>query len=72
MLAEALAGLLAFGYAWVFGAPQIDLAIGFEQHMHVAAGEAPEPELVPRAVQSTVGLLTGILVYVRRRMLWDR
>jgi Probable cobalt transporter subunit (CbtA) len=63
MLAGALAGLLAFGFAWVFGEPQVDLAIGFEQHMHAAAGEAPEPELVSRAVQSTVGLLTGILVY---------
>src|SRR6516165_4445223 len=63
MLAGALAGLLAFGSAWVFGEPQVDLAIGFEQHMHAAAGNAPEPELVSRAVQSTAGLLTGILVY---------
>ncbi len=63
MLAGALAGLLAFGFAWVFGEPQVDLAIGFEQHMRAAAGEAPEPELVSRAVQSTAGLLTGILVY---------
>jgi magnesium-transporting ATPase (P-type) len=63
MLAGLLAGLLAFGCAWFFGEPQIDLAIGFERYMHVAAGEAPEPELVSRAVQSTAGLLTGILVY---------
>jgi magnesium-transporting ATPase (P-type) len=63
MLAGALAGLLAFGFAWIFGEPQINLAIAFEQHMHAAAGEAPEPELVSRAVQSTAGLLTGILVY---------
>ncbi len=63
MLAGALAGLPAFGFAWVFGEPQVDLAIGFEQHMHAVAGEAPEPELVSRAVQSTAGLLTGILVY---------
>ena len=63
MLAGLLAGLLAFACAWIFGEPQIELAIGFEQHMHVAAGEAPEPELVSRAVQSTAGLLTGILVY---------
>jgi Probable cobalt transporter subunit (CbtA) len=63
LLAGALAGLLAFGFAWVFGEPQINLAIGFEQHMRAAAGEAPEPELVSRAVQSTVGLLIGIFVY---------
>jgi hypothetical protein len=31
--------------------------------MHAMAGEAPQPELVSRAVQSTAGLLTGILVY---------
>jgi magnesium-transporting ATPase (P-type) len=63
MLAGALAGVLAFGFAWVFGEPQIDLAIGFEQHMHAVAGEVSEPELVSRAVQSTGGLLAGILVY---------
>lgn len=63
MLAGLLAGLLAFGFAWVFGEPQINLAIGFEEHMHRMAGEAPEPELVSRAVQSTIGLLTGVVVY---------
>jgi hypothetical protein len=63
MLAGALAGLLACGFAWLFGEPQVNLAIAFEQHMHAMAGEAPEPELVGRAVQSTAGLLTGILVY---------
>jgi hypothetical protein len=63
MLAGALAGLLASGFAWVFGEPQVDLAIGFEEHMHALAGKPPELELVSRAVQSTAGLLTGILVY---------
>jgi Probable cobalt transporter subunit (CbtA) len=63
MLAGALAGLLASGFAWVFGEPQVDLAIGFEEHLRAVAGEAPEPELVSRAVQSTAGLLTGIVVY---------
>ena len=63
MLAGVLAGLFAFGFAWVFGEPQVNLAISFEQHMHAAAGKASEPELVSRAVQSTVGLLTGIFVY---------
>jgi cell division protein FtsL len=63
MLAGALAGLLASGFAWVFGEPQVDLAVGFEQHLRAVAGEAAEPELVSRAVQSTAGLLTAILVY---------
>jgi hypothetical protein len=63
MLAGALAGLVAFGFAWVFGEPQVDLAIGFEAHMHHNAGEAATPELVSRSVQSTVGLLTGVVVY---------
>jgi hypothetical protein len=65
MLAGALAGLLAFGFAWIFGEPQVDLAIGFGQHIHThaAAPAASEPELVSRTVQSTAGLLTGILVY---------
>ena len=63
MLAGALAGLFACACAWVFGEPQIDLAIGFEQHMRAVAGKAPEPELVSRAMQTTAGLLTGIVVY---------
>jgi hypothetical protein len=63
MLAGLLAGLLASGFAWVFGEPQVDLAIGFEAHTHQMAGKAPEPELVSRAVQSTLGLLTGLIVY---------
>jgi Probable cobalt transporter subunit (CbtA) len=63
MSVGVLAGLLAFGFAWVFGEPQVELAISFEQHMHQMAGEAPEPELVSRIVQSTAGLLTGIVVY---------
>jgi hypothetical protein len=63
MLAGLPAGLLAFSFAWVFGEPQVDLAIGFEAHMHQTAGGAPEPELVSRAVQSTLGLLTGVVVY---------
>jgi hypothetical protein len=63
MLVGILAGLLAFAFAWLVGEPQVDLAIAFETQMHQVAGEAPEPELVSRAIQSTLGLLTGILVY---------
>lgn len=63
MLVGVLAGLSGFAFAWLFGETQIDLAIAFEDHVRQLAGEAPEPELVSRAVQSTVGLLTGMLVY---------
>lgn len=63
MLAGALAGLLAFASASVVGEPQVNLAIAFEQHTHAIAGEVPAPELVSRAVQSTIGLVTGIFVY---------
>lgn len=63
MLVGALAGVLASGFAWLFGEPQIDLAIAFEQHLHRAAGEALQPELVRRSVQSTIGLLTGLVIY---------
>jgi Probable cobalt transporter subunit (CbtA) len=100
MLVGILAGLLAFGFAKVFGEPQVDLAIAFEEshsaeaeapaaaapsmstapaaHDHAAgetaaahdhAAEAPaahshggEEELVSRHVQSTWGLLTGVMV----------
>jgi hypothetical protein len=63
MLAGALAGLLASAFAWVFGEPQVDLAIGIEAHMHQMAGGPAEPELVSRSIQSTVGLLAGVVVY---------
>ena len=43
--------------------PQVDRAIAFEDQMNRVKGEAPEPELVSRAVQSGVGLLTGVVVY---------
>lgn len=63
LLAGLLAGVAASAFAWVFGEPQVNLAIGFEEHVQQIAGEAPEPELVSRAVQSTVGLLTGVAIY---------
>lgn len=63
MLVGIVAGLLAFGFAKIFGEPQVDRAIAFEDQMSEARGEAPRPELVSRAVQSGVGLLTGVVVY---------
>jgi predicted cobalt transporter CbtA len=108
MLVGIVAGLLAFGFAKIFGEPQIDRAIAFEEQMEKAKSEtkseaegakapaeapatpapmkgmdmgqgnlgqgkpagapaseaqAYDPELVSRAVQSTIGLLTGVVVY---------
>jgi hypothetical protein len=63
MLVGVFAGLLAFAFAWIFGEPQVDLAIAFETHMQQLAHDAPEPELVSRGVQSTFGLLTATVVY---------
>ncbi|WP_397452411.1 CbtA family protein [Pseudomonas sp. NA-150] len=71
MLVGLLAGILAFCFASLFGEPQIDRAIAFEEQMSAmhaeahgdAGGHDHEEELVSRDVQSTVGLLTGILVY---------
>jgi predicted cobalt transporter CbtA len=77
MLAGLIAGLLAFGFAKVFGEPQVDRAIAFEeqnagaeaaahQHEETAALEHEHgegAELVSREVQSTLGLFTGVVVY---------
>ena len=63
MLVGIVAGLLAFGFAKIFGEPQVDRAIAFEDKMSEARGETPGPELVSRKVQSGVGLLTGVVVY---------
>lgn len=63
MLAGAVAGLLAFGFARVFGEPSVAQAIAFEDAISQAAGEAAEPELVSRAVQAGLGLFTGIVVF---------
>ena len=63
MVVGIVAGLLAFGFAKIFGEPQVDRAIEFEDQMDRAKGETPGPELVSRAVQSGVGLMTGVVVY---------
>ncbi|MGV1837350.1 CbtA family protein [Rhizobium rhizogenes] len=63
MLVGALAGILIFIYARIFGEPLVDWAIGFEEKAAQAAGEASEPEIVSRATQAGVGLLIGSLIY---------
>jgi predicted cobalt transporter CbtA len=56
LLAGLLAGLVAFGVAYVVGEPSVDTAIAIEESAHGGG------ELVPRSLQSTVGLLTGTAV----------
>jgi hypothetical protein len=72
MLCGFLAGLLVFGFARIFGEPQVDRAIAFETAMDEAKVKADaakgihdmeEPELVSRRMQASFGLLTGVMVY---------
>lgn len=56
LLAGLFAGLVAFGVAYVVGEPSVDAAIAIEESVHGGG------ELVPRSLQSTVGLLTGTAV----------
>jgi predicted cobalt transporter CbtA len=49
-----------FVFAKVFGEPQIDRAIAFEEAHGPPATEAP---LVSRGMQASLGLLTGTIVY---------
>src|SRR5256885_7716455 len=63
MLVGLAAALLALLVAWIFGESQVGRAIAFEEHRAALAGEPPEPELVSRSVQKTLGLATGIGVF---------
>ncbi|MDQ3763376.1 MAG: CbtA family protein [Actinomycetota bacterium] len=63
MLSGLVAGLLALAFAYIVGEPSVGSAIVFESASQATTGETPEPELVSRAVQSTIGLATAVLVY---------
>lgn len=60
MLAGLVAAVLAVGFAYVVGEPQINDAIAFEDRSHEDSGISPEPEVVRRSVQSTAGLAAGL------------
>jgi magnesium-transporting ATPase (P-type) len=62
MLAGAVAGLLVFALARWIGEPQVERAIAFETRTDLAKGEMPEPEVVSRTIQSSLGLLTATVV----------
>jgi hypothetical protein len=63
LLAGALAGVLATGFAEVAGEPSIGRAIAFEQARDHAAGVAEEKPVVSRTLQRSLGLLTAATVY---------
>jgi hypothetical protein len=63
MLAGLIAGVLVFAYAHAFGEPLVDQAIAFEEAAAQVAGETAEPEIVSRATQAGIGLLTGVMAY---------
>lgn len=64
MLVGLCGGLLAFPVAYALGEPPVQAAIDFEEaHAPAPApGAPPEPEVVSRGTQRTVGLLTGLAV----------
>ncbi len=59
MLVGVVAGLLAFAFAYIFGEPQVQHAIDFENQLARLAHEPAEAELVSRGTQRTIGLLTA-------------
>ncbi|HEX7782803.1 MAG TPA: CbtA family protein [Sphingobium sp.] len=70
MIAGIIAAVLVTLFARTFAEPSIDLAIGFEaaheqaSHAAMPGMAAPdEPELVSRATQKGLGLLTAITLY---------
>lgn len=66
MLVGLAAGLLVFVFAKIWGEPQVDKAIAFEDALNAAnaePGAVEEAPLVSRTMQASLGLLTGTLVY---------
>jgi Probable cobalt transporter subunit (CbtA) len=62
MLVGLGAGVLAFAFAYVFGEPQVQHAIDFEDQLARLHHDPAGPELVSRGIQRTFGLLTGTVV----------
>ncbi len=65
MLCGIAAGLLVFIFAKIFGEPNVDGAIGFEEQLaHLAGGaHEHEDEIVSRDIQSSWGLFVAVMVY---------
>jgi len=52
-----------FAFTSWAGEPHVDRAIAFETSMDQAKGDPPEPEMVSRKIQKSIGLLTGVILY---------
>ena len=63
LLAGLCAGIVAAGFAYAVGEPQIDRAIAFESHLALAGGHAHGSEIISRDLQSTAGLLVASSLY---------
>lgn len=63
MIVGLIAGLLAFGFARVFGEPSVEAGIAFEEQEAKKAGTPAEPEMFSRATQAGPGLLTASVAY---------
>jgi predicted cobalt transporter CbtA len=73
MLVGIVAGLLSFGFLKIYGEPQVDRAIAFEERMdqekaefakrHGMPAAEEQPELVSRPVQAGLGLFIAVMVY---------
>ena len=61
MLVGLVAGFLGFGFAKVYGEPQVDRAIEVEAAIDKAKGEPEDPEIWSREVQASIGLATGVV-----------
>jgi predicted cobalt transporter CbtA len=60
MFVGLLAGLLAFAFAYWAGEPEVERSIAFETTMDRAAGRSPEPEMVSRKVQKSLGRVASL------------
>jgi hypothetical protein len=62
MLIGACGGVLAFVFASIFGEPQVQHAIDFEDYLARLHHDPAEAEVVSRGMQRSLGLLTGTVV----------
>lgn len=73
MMAGILAGIITFGFAHIFGEPQVDRAISIEEqlsHPHLPASaekghhhDEADGEVLSRQTQSGAGLLSGMILF---------
>jgi hypothetical protein len=63
MAAGLLAGLLAAGFAAIVGEPLVSHAISFEDQLRRLSGQPADPVVVTRGVQSSIGMLSGMMIY---------